>query len=105
VATNLAPKNFDAVGFDNINTGIETAVIIPERVLRFIALQCTTSADIYLGRTPGQAFVAANRWTIKADQILVLEDIALSPVNEAGEFFYALGSADDLVLEVLYAAA
>jgi len=104
MATNLAPKNFDMVGY-TLSSGAETAVVIPEVVLRFIAMQCTTSAAIYIGRTPGQTFVAANRWTIKADQILVLEDIALSPINAAGDTFYARGSADDLVLEVLYAVA
>jgi len=104
MATNPPPKNLDFVGF-TLNTGAETPVIIPERVLRFIALQCSTSADVYLGRTPGQTFVVANRWTIKAGQPLILEDWALSPVNAAGEFFYARGSANGLVLEVLYAAA
>jgi len=87
-----------------LSSGAETAVNIPERVLRFIALQCTTSAAVYLGRTPGQTFVAANRWTIKADQILVLEDVAVSPMDLGGAIFYARGSADSLVLEVLYAA-
>jgi len=87
-----------------LSSGAETAINIPERVLRFIALQCTTYADVYLGRTPGQTFVVANRWTIKAGQILVLEDVAISPTTDAGAFFYARGSSDSLILEVLYAA-
>lgn len=103
MATNIPAKNFDMVGF-TLSSGTESGVNIPEQILRFIALQCTTYADVYLGRTPGQTFVAANRWTIKAGQILVLEDIAMSPVNLAGAFFYARGSSDNLVLEVLYAA-
>jgi hypothetical protein len=104
MATNLPAANFDMVGYV-LGTGAETGVEIPERVLRFIALQCTTYADVYLGRTPGQTFVVDNRWTIKAGQILVLEDIALMPMDLAGTFFYARGSANGLVLEVLYAAA
>jgi len=103
MATNVPAKNVDMVGYV-LSSGTETAVNIPERVLRFIALQCTTYADIYLGRTPGQTFVVANRWTIKAGQILVLEDWALSPVDAGGAFFYARGSSDSLALEVLYAA-
>jgi len=88
-----------------LSSGTETAVNIPERVLRFISLQCTTAADIYLGRTPGQTFVVENRWTVKSGQILVLEDVALSPMDLGGAMFYARGSADGLVLETLYAAA
>jgi len=103
VSTNVTAKNFDMVAYV-LSSGAESAVNVPETVLRFVALQCTTYADVYLGRTPGQTFVVANRWTIKAGQILVLEDVAISPTTLAGTIFYARGSSDSLVLEVLYAS-
>lgn len=102
MATNIPAKRWDAIRYTLSDT-LETNIIIPENTVRWFIAQCTTAADVYVSWTPNGTFSTDNFWTIKSGQALPIEDVATKPLDATGVFFYARGSVDALILEVLYA--
>ena len=101
MATNIPPANYDVKSF-TLTAGVEADVQLENAVvLRYVKLQCTTAADIYISFTSGGCSAVDNRWIIKSGEALELEDIAYS-LKESGHFCYAMGGTGT-ILQVIYA--
>ena len=103
MATNVPAKNFDAIRYA-LTAAAETDIVLPVNTVRFIAIQCSTAADTYLGFSVGATWSTDNFWTVKSGQILVLEDIASQPLDAVaggGTMFYMRGSAS-VTVEIIY---
>jgi hypothetical protein len=102
MATNIPPANYEVKTFTF--PAHEFAVQLEgAKVLRYIKMECTTAADIYISFTSGGCSDVANRWIIKSGENLELEDIAYT-LKESGHFCYAMGTAG-AILQVIYAQA
>lgn len=101
MATNIPPANYNIRAFTLSGTAETDIQLEGAVVLRYVKLEATTAADIFISFTSGGCSSVADRWIIKSGQSLELEDIAYE-LKASSHFCYAMGAG---ILQVIYAQA